>query len=281
MQDETHTTSSDLHTLRLGYMDRAHLMPLSYPLKMGWVGPASPWKLEVVSGTPSELLDGLLNGRLDAALVSPVAVTQHGTRLGAVGGWGLASEQVSHAGILLAPQRLDLMDGGDLSISPGAAGSTADYLLRMLLKPYYDIDLSLRAPGDPKYDLKGARLLYGDEAAREAEKKPQSWVAEDMGLAWWVLTGLPIVWEMLAAPRNLQVHKPGATDALNDMMSRSLRASQEQQASVLDEASRRLGMKKEMVKELFGRQQYTLREQAQKGLARFLDMAARAGVLTA
>lgn len=280
MQDKS-SAASNPRALRLGYMDRAHLLPLLYPAKMGWVGPQSPWELEVVNAAPSELLDGLLNGRLDAALLSPAAVTQHGARLMVVGGWGLASEQVSHAGILLAPQRLDLMDGGELAISPQAVDSMADYLLRMLLKPYYDINLSLRTPAHPEYNLAGARLLYGDDASLAVANKPESWVAEDMGLAWWVLTGLPTVWEMLAAPRDLQTRKPGAADALNDLMTRSLRAAHEQQSSVIDEASQRLGMKKDKVKELFSRQQYALREREQKGLARFLDMASRAGILTA
>jgi chorismate dehydratase len=275
------TPGGDFHNLRLGYWDRANLLPLLYPLKAGWVAPDSPWKLEVVHDTLSALLSALLRGELDAAFVPPAGVIQNGGALAPLGGWGLASEGITATVLLIAPLRLDLLDGGDLAITPPAAGSSADFLVRTLLKPYYDITLNLHAEGDPAYDPKAARLVYGDDAAKQAAKRPTAeWVAEDMGVAWYVQSGLPMVWEMLATPRDLEQRKPGAGNALQEGLRRSQRSAQEQQASILDEAASRLGMKNEAVKQLFARQRYTLGPQEQKGLAGFLDLATRAGVLT-
>lgn len=271
----------DFHNLRLGYWDRANLLPLVYPLKAGWVAPDSPWKLVVAHDTPGGLLSALLRGEIDAGFVPPAGVIQNGGTLAPLGGWGLASEGMTATALLIAPRRLDLMDGGDLSVTPAAAGSSAEYLVRTLLKPYYDITLSLRAEGDSGYDAKAARLTYGDEAAKQAAKLPApGWVAEDMGVAWYVQSGLPMVWEMLATRRDLEQRKPGAAHALQEVVRRSQRSAQEQQASILDEAASRLGMKKDDVKQLFARQRYTLGPQEQKGLAGFLDLATRAGVLT-
>src|SRR5437870_2384582 len=125
----------NVHTLRLGYHDRANLMPLLYPIKAGWVAPQSPWGLEVVNAHPLALLDEVLAGNLDAAFLPPAALTQHGeggrpedVSLHSPGGWGLASEGRSETAILLAPQRLDLMDGGQVAITPAAHGSTAEHL---------------------------------------------------------------------------------------------------------------------------------------------------------
>lgn len=282
MRDISQITSDDgqdMHILRLGYVDRANLLPLLYPLQAGWTLPESPWKLEVVHATPGALSEGLLGGGLDAALLSPVALTLNSGRLAPLRGWGLAVEGATETALLLAPERLDGMDEGHVALTPGAAGSTAEYLLKTLLQPYYDIRLNFHPQNDPAYDLKGARLLFGDGAAQEAARRPEVWVAEDLGKAWWVLTGQLMVWEMVAVGRDLETRKPGAGAALNGLLTKSKQAAQEQSATIVDEASRRLGLEKEQVKALFARQRYTLSEPEQKGLAQFLDLVARAGVL--
>lgn len=271
-------TSNDLHILRLGYHDRANLMPLLYPLKAGWVGAESPWKLEVVNMVPSALVNGLLGGDLDAAFIAPFALTQRGDQLASLGGWGLASEGTSETALLLAPRRLDLMDEGHVAVSEEAQASTAAHLLRVLLKPYYDITLSLHAPGDSAYDAKGARLLYGNNAPRQAKAVPEGWVAEDMGVAGYVMSGLPTVWEMLVAPRKLEERKPGAGEAIQAALKASQRTAQEQQTTILEEAVGRLGLDRHRVKELFARQRYTLGEKEQKGLAHFFTLASKAGL---
>jgi chorismate dehydratase len=268
-------TSSDIYIVKLGYHDRANLLPLLYPLQAGWTAPASPWKLEVVNAILSELVQRLLQGELDAAFVPPAAVQQHGRDFSPLEGWGLASEGATETALLLAPRRLDMMDGADVALTPEAQGSTAEHLLRMLLKPYYDINLSLRSPGVAGYNPRGARLMYSDDAAKQAQKRGKDWVAEDLGVAAFVWSGLPVVWEMLAVRRDLEEHKPDATDVLQTLIRQSQRTAQEQLASVLGEASKRLGLEQGRVKELFGRQTYILGQDEQKGLARFLDAAAR------
>ncbi len=281
MQEESQIgrdTPGDIHILRLGYQDRANLLPLLYPLQAGWVLAESPWELEIVNAPPRELTKGLLNGDLDAAFIPPLSAQANGGKLSSLGGWGIASEGASETARLLAPQRIDLIDKSDVAITPEAQGSTAEHLLRALLKPYYDVTLRLRTSEDAEYNLKGARLLYGDDAARQAQSKPEEWVDDDLGRAWWVLSGVPIVWEMLAALRDLEKSKPGAGEALQQLLRRSQRSAQEQQATIIGAAAQRLKIKPDQVKELFARQRYTLGELEQKGLAHFLDRAARAGV---
>ncbi|MEO8287392.1 MAG: MqnA/MqnD/SBP family protein [Chloroflexota bacterium] len=268
--------TEDIHILRFGYHNRANLMPLLYPLEAGWVAPESPWKLEIVNDTPSNLQDALLDGRLDVAFVTPAAAQLHGSKIAPLGGWGLAAAGAAETALFLAPQRIDLIDGSDAAILPEAVSSSAEHILRTILSPYYDIKLNLHAPHDEGYDPKGARLLYSDNAARQAAANPKGWVADDMGVAWYVLTGLPMVWELLCAHRDLQTRKPGAPEAIQALMRLSQRSAREQQSTVLQEASSRLNLPQARVKELFARQSYTLATEEQKGLAHFLDMAARA-----
>jgi predicted solute-binding protein len=265
----------DAHTLRLGYPDRADYLPLLYPLQAGWAAPDSPWKLEVVNASPGDLGGSLLEGDLDAAFVPPLTLSQNGSRLEALGGWGVSSEGPSELALLLAPQRLDLMDGADLSVHADASGSTAEHLLRLLLKPYYDIALNLHAAGDSAFDPKGMRLLLGDNAPREASSRAERWVAEDMGVAWFVLSGLPTVWEILATPRDLEARKPGARPALQAAIERSRRSAQEQSAAIVQLVGDRLALPRDRAKEFLARRRYTLSDREQKALAHFFTLVGR------
>jgi predicted solute-binding protein len=262
--------------LRIGYHDRANLLPLLYPLKAGWVGPESPWRLEVVNDTPAALLASLVEGGVDAAFVTPAGAQMHGGEIAPLGGWGLAGAGVSETALLLAPQRLDLIEGSNVAVLPEAVDSPPEHILRTILTPYYGITLNLCRPGEPGYDEKGPRLMYSDIAARQATGNLKGWVAEDLGLAWWVLTGLPIVWELLCSRRDLSTKKPNAPETLQAIMRLSQRSAVEQNATILQEATSRLKLDQRRIKELFARQRYTLGQDEQKGLALFLDMAARA-----
>jgi predicted solute-binding protein len=261
------------HTLRLGYYDKANLLPLLYPIAAGWVQPESPWKVEVAHLDPAAALDRLLAGEVDVALVNPVAAQVHGRRITPLGGWGLATHGAVETALLLAPQRLDYMDEQAVAVTPNAAGSVAETLLKTMLTPYYGITLNLCHKGEDCYDLSGARLTYGDEAGKH---RPGGWVAEDLGLAWWVLTGLPMVWELLCAERDLVAAKPGAAQVLNGLLKQSQRTASENVSTVQEEAMRRLDLPATRIKDLFARQRFTLGQDEQRGLAHFLDQAARA-----
>jgi predicted solute-binding protein len=225
---------------------------------------------------PGAALDSLLAGELDAAFVSPVAAQVQGKQIAPLGGWGLATHGAIETALLYAPRRLDNMDGETVAITPEAAGSVAETLLKTMLTPYYGISLELRHEGEDGYDLAGARLVYGDTGTN---KVGAGWVAEDLGLAWWVLTGLPMVWELLCSRRDLEDAKPGASQVLTGLLKQSQRTAGEHASTVQDEASRRLGLPAARIKELFARQRFTLSQDEQRGLAHFLDQAARARVI--
>ncbi|HST04506.1 MAG TPA: MqnA/MqnD/SBP family protein [Chloroflexia bacterium] len=278
--NHTPPAPSSAQPLRIGYYNRANFAPLLYPLEAGWVAPSSPWTLEIEHATPVDLLDSLLADNLDAAFVTPASAQQNGKKIAPLGGCGLAVAGAAETALFLSPKRIDFINGGDVAITPAANGSTADHLLRTLVTPYYGIKLNLHPPDSEGYDVSGPRLLFGNDAARKgAEAASAGWAVEDISLAWWIMTGLPMVWELLCYKRDLDARKPGATAALQSLMKQSQRAASEQASTVLDAAAGTLGLPPERVKALFGRQTYTLGTNEQKGLAMFLDMAGRAKVV--
>jgi predicted solute-binding protein len=267
----------DTHTLRLGYHHRVNFAPLLYPLEAGWVGAESPWLLQVVDQRHKALAESLLAGDLDAAFIAPADAQKWGSKITPLGGWGLACAGASETAILLAPRRIDLIDGESVAISPLEEGSAADHLLRTLIAPYYGVTLNVSTQSGEGHDRAVARLVFGDEAVREGEAaKAKGEVAEDVGLAWWILTGLPVVWEVLCYRRDLDARKPGATAALQAAIRLSQRSATEQASSVVDVAAAGLNLNPNRLKEMFARQTYTLGPNEQKGLATLLDMAGRA-----
>lgn len=268
-------------SLRLGYHNRANFAPLLYPLEAGWIAPPSPWMLQIENDTPAKLLDSLLADDLDAAFITPASAQLNGRKIAPLGGWGVAVAGAAETALFLSPSRIDLIDGGDIAITPSAEGSTADHLLRTLITPYYGVKLNLHTLDSEGYDITGPRLLFGDDAAQKgAGAASAGWAVEDISLAWWIMTGLPMVWELLCYKRNLETRKPGATEALQNLVKLSQRSASEQASTVLDVAASSTGLAPERVKVLFARQTYTLSTNEQKGLATFLDMAGRAGVIS-
>jgi predicted solute-binding protein len=277
---EKKTTQAGAQVLRLGYQDRANFAPLVYAMEAGWTAPPSPWALEIVHEGQGKLLEGLLDGEVDAAFVTPADAQQEGKKITPLGGWGLAVAGRAETALFLSPKRIDLIDGGDVAVMPEAEGSTAEYLLRTLITPYYGIKLGVHREGEEGFDAEGARLVFGDGApGRGMEAAKAGWAVDDISLAWWVMTGLPMVWEVLCYRRDLVSRKPGAVEAIQSLMKASQRAGAEQASSVVDVAAGRLGLAEGAVKELFGRQSYVLGSNEQKGLARFLDMAGRGDVI--
>jgi predicted solute-binding protein len=269
----------EAHTLRLGYPDRANYLPLTYPLVAGWAALDAPWTLEPVSGFTSRLVELLAEGELDAAFVPPAVIARGEAGLSALGGWGFACEGRVETAVLLAPNRLDQIEDGEIVLLPESAGSSAEHLLRVLMKPYYDVGLRLATPDESRAGNDAGRLVFSDSGPREASARSEPWVAEDLGVAWYVFTGAPMVWELLASSRGLEERKPGASAAIQSALERSRAVARQQDATIVALAQDRTGLPREAIKALCERQRYTLSGPEQKGLAKFLDMAARAGVL--
>jgi chorismate dehydratase len=257
--------------LRIGYTGSAHLVPLLHPLVSGWVVP--PGRAVTWHDLPSgPLLAELDAGTLDAALVAPVAYARRRARLALLPGVGLASEGPTAAAVLHSPQRADSLDGQAIRLPAPPADDAGAALLAVLLRPYFGISAALLPPGAavPEGRSVGADLTTGDAAiavrrpwllydaylrtipepgtpARRRRPTPVpapdpavSGYTEDLGAAWWVLTGVPIVWAVGVVRQ--QVATPDAVAALVAGFAAARRAATEQQPTILQVAAERAGL---------------------------------------
>ncbi|HMA37921.1 MAG TPA: MqnA/MqnD/SBP family protein [Chloroflexia bacterium] len=292
--------------LRFGYTDSIHLLPLLYPLRAGWVVPAG-LQLELVALPAAALEPALRAGDLAGALVHPLIYSRLRTTLEVMPGIGLASDGPNSYAVLQSPTRPDLLDGQTVAIDPSALESLAPALLAVLALPFFGVTLSQAAPASDA--PLAARLLAGDAAVQarapwlryEARFSPSALAAEaralakgrpapplpepqpdpatagyaeDLGAAWWVFSGTPLVWA-LGVLRTSLLERPDAVVSLVRAFQQSRTAAREQAATVRAAAAAQAGIPEPAVQAIFDRQTVEIGAPEQGGLAAFYRLTGR------
>ncbi len=288
--------------LHFGYTDSIHLLPLLHPLQAGWVYPTGV-RLELVALPPAALADALAAGSVDGGLIDPRAYARLRAGVEVMPGIGLAAAGANSYAVLQSPARVDALDGQHVAVGPDAAGSVAETLLQVLASPYYSIDLTVDPPGAaPEAGTAPARLLAGDaavaarapwlryearfspsalaaeergarggsaEAAAEAAPDPALvGYAEDLGGAWWVLSGTPMVWA-LGVLRAAVLDTPEVVVAVVHAFQESRTAARQQAPTVLAAAAAQAGIPESAVQAIYDRQTVEIGAAEQGGLAAF------------
>ena len=228
-------------------------------------------------------------GTLDAALVAPVAYARRRARLALLPGVGLASEGPTAAAVLHSPQRADSLDGQAIQVPAPPADDAGAALLAVLLRPHYGITATLFNPAVapvPAGRTVGGTLLTGDAAitarrpwllydaylrsipepgAPAPRRRPTPVAApdpaiagytEDLGAAWWVLTGVPIVWAVGVVRQ--EIATPELLAALVAGFEAARRAATEQQPTILQAAASRVALPEAVLAALLAPQTTTL-----------------------
>jgi predicted solute-binding protein len=218
------------------------------------------------------LLAELDAGTLDAALVAPVAYARRRARLAQLPGVGLASEGPTAAAVLRSPQRADGLDRQIIQLPAAPVDEAGAALLSVLLGPHFGISatlLDIAAPV-PEDRVVGGTLLTGDAAitARRpwllydaylrtipepgapaprrkitpvpAPDAATTGYTEDLGAAWWVLTGVPLVWSVGVVRQ--EIATPDVIAALLAGFDAARRAATEQQPTILQAAATQAGL---------------------------------------
>jgi predicted solute-binding protein len=293
--------------LRFGYTDSIHLLPLVHPLLAGWVYPTG-LKLELVPLAPPALEQALGQGDIDGGLIGPLTYARLRGGLDAMPGIGLASTGPNSLAVLQSRTRPDQLDGQTIAVTPSAQDTTAAALLQVLADPFFGVNLALapeQAPlpggdppprllsGDPAVQARLPWLLYearfspstlaaeeralakgrpapatSKEAPAPAPDPTTAGYAEDLGAAWWVFSGTPMVWA-LGVLRGEWLQQPEAVVAVVRAFQQSRVAAREQAPTVRAAAAAQAQVPETAVQALFDRQTVEIGAAEQGGLAAF------------
>lgn len=185
--------------LRMGRISFLNVLPIYHPLEAGII----PHDFELVAGPPAFLNELMAQGRLQISSCSCIEYARNPGRYYLVRDLSIGSRGPVMSVLLLSALPIDQLSGREILISGESHTSVA--LLRLMLRDYYQVDVSFRT-GNVTQELASANppaafLAIGDEALRLRDLASHPYRV-DLADAWRDWTGLPFVfglWVISAA----------------------------------------------------------------------------------
>lgn len=179
--------------LRIGWIDYANCSPLLMQLE----GQLPIDTTEIVHGVPAKLNARLAEGTIDVCISSSIEFARHADEYLILPGHCIGSRGPVQSVLLFSRCPVETLAGERLLVTSESATSVA--LLQVLLSKRWNLsDYSLQATSDPWQDAlqqAPALLLIGDRALQAASVNSDYHIY-DLGLEWFLLTGLPFVYAL-------------------------------------------------------------------------------------
>lgn len=141
-------------------------------------------RVQVISDHPARLLDDLLSGRADAALLPVVHLFRH-TGLAQIDGLGVAADGPVRSVLLKCRVPVERI----CSVAADPASATSNALAQLLLRMHYGRSVDM-VTGEAARKTTDAAVMIGDRALCS---EPAESGDIDLAEAWKMLTGLPFV----------------------------------------------------------------------------------------
>jgi chorismate dehydratase len=227
--------------------------------------------LVFTDGLPAALNAALLDGALDVSAMSSIEYARNADRLEL-----LPIASISAAGAVDSIQvfsHVPFEQIRSVAVTPHSATSVA--LLRILVGPDVTFAQLAGSPADA-FDAVDGVLLIADEALHGL-RDGLAPVTTDLGERWRSLTGLPMVFAVWAARRDVPSHTQLAhlTSLLRDAQTRFA----DDPDTVVAAAAERFPFPPDYIRGYFARLGYAFGADEYAGLRRFLDLAHDAGEL--
>jgi chorismate dehydratase len=233
---------------------------------------------EVVGGTPAQLNRLLTAGEIDVALPSSIEYARHHDELTLMPGISISSfGAVDSIQLFATSPRNEL---SSIALSEKSATSTC--LLKILCREWgIEPDFAQRSGSlaDVLARFDGL-LLIGDEALHvlRAEVYPRHF---DLGEEWLVLTGLPMVYAVCAARRDIVAAAPAAVAAVAAALVASRDRCAADPEATAAAAARLYDFSQVYLEGYFDRLRFGFTDEYRRGLEAFYRRAAAIGELDA
>ncbi|MFZ5587806.1 MAG: menaquinone biosynthetic enzyme MqnA/MqnD family protein [Thermodesulfobacteriota bacterium] len=254
--------------LRLGRISFVNVLPVHLHLA------ADPVLFSEHPDPPSALNHRLAAGELDLAAVSSVEYARRSADYVILAGLGLSSQGPVGSVLLLSHQPRAAWVGGEIEAPFESETSVA--LLKVFLARLWGLDCRVVAEGqgrDPK-----ACLRIGDRAITAARSGQYAHVI-DLGQVWHRWTGLPLVYALWVARKQVAEERPVDLARLHAALLRARDKGVADRKGCAAEAARRLGGDAAYYREYFARLRYGLGAEELAGLRRFYEELAAVGEL--
>lgn len=259
-----------MSTLRVGRISALNMYPVYHHLECAALPGVS-----FTDGLPAALNAGVLDGALDASAMSSIAYARAADQLRLLPAGCIACEGAVDSIRLLSPVPLDQVDR--VAVTPHSASSVT--LLRVLLGPHVPFRVLPADHDAPAALADGEAVLLIADAALLAHRHGVAPYSIDLGELWQQRTGLPMVFAVWAVREDVARSRPDEVAALAAAIAEGGRAFAVHPDSIARAAAERFPFDPDYIRHYLGRLRYGFGEPERAGLARFLEMARRAGEL--
>jgi cyclic dehypoxanthinyl futalosine synthase len=263
-EPSTPGTDARLRVAAVGYLN-------ARPLYDGLDREPASGRVRLDCAAPSEVARRVAEDEADVALI-PVAAAATIGDLRLVRGAAIGARGAVRSVVLVGERPLDEID----ELAVDLSSRTSVVLARLVLRARRngrEPRLVGQGPSEAVAHVGGARgaLVIGDPALAIEGRFPH---VTDLGLAWWELTGLPFVFAAWCG-------RPGALSAADEaLLDRARRSGLERRDAIAEEHAARTGLSPASLRAyLRDAIRYELGDDERRGLERFFDEAARAGLL--
>ncbi len=260
--------------LRLGRIQYINVMPIYHAIDQAYV----PNGFHLVSGTPAELNARLHEGSLDVSAISSVEYGRHFRDYLLLPDLSISTE--GDVGSVLFFSRIPFhrLSGREVLLSQASATSAA--LLKILLYELYGARPLYRSGPVPNCFPEGdyGLLAIGDEALRLRAAGIYPYFL-DLGRAWHDLTGLPFVFGVWAARREVFRERPADVRFLHQILLAAKARGLNALPTICRQAQKSVSLTYEELWCYFQQLRYDLGPRQQEGLIAFFKYLHRGAAL--
>jgi chorismate dehydratase len=221
-----------------------------------------------IPGPPTLINRMLLAGEVDVGVISTAHFLHHKKELLRLGRFGILSDGPVLSVMLFSRTELSAPDNKQgLKVFETPQSATSVLLNRLILKKVYDLDTT---PVTTRHEAE-AVLLIGNEALLEREKGV--WAFQyDLGEEWKKLTGLPMVFAVLATSREIFEAKELELKKYLDILEENYVESKKNSAFLVARAKSMASLKEELLKRYFQCLHYEIDTRGEQAIALFEKM---------
>ncbi len=256
--------------LRVGRISALNMFPVYHHLEQAHLPGVT-----FTDGLPSRLNAAMLDGSLDVSAMSSIAYARNADRLRLLPVGCIACEGAVDSIRLFSQVPIDQVTR--VAVTPHSASSVT--LLRVLLGP--DVPFRVLAHDDDAPDAiaAGEAVLLIADAALLAHRDGLARHSIDLGEAWQQRTGLPMVFAVWAVRDDAAVSRMSEVATLCTAIADAGHAFRDDPTGIAHVAAERFPFDEHYIRGYLQHLRYGFADAERAGLARFLELARRAGEL--
>ncbi|MBA4417032.1 MAG: hypothetical protein C0392_03835 [Syntrophus sp. (in: bacteria)] len=245
--------------IRIGHIDFINMIPLD-------IGDSdSALVFKKIKGVPSDVNRMLLHNEVDVAVISSTFYLEHKDELARIGTFGICSDGTVMSVLLFSNKELSQCSShGILKVLETPQSATSLLLNRVILEHTYH----LKKISVPTLEEADAVLMIGNDALQKSQNNEWPYVY-DLGLEWKRLTGLPMVFAVLAANRHIMKEKGEEIEIYLRLLEKRYGESRKNPGMVVQKAMTLLPLSQELLSQYFACLSHEIGEREEQSLALF------------